>query len=156
RYYAMDRDKRWERVTIAYDALVDAKSENAGSIETAIEASYAASKTDEFILPAVVTGYKGMKDDDGVLMANFRADRVREILTALLDAGFKGFERKRVVKFAAALGTVEYSTELNKFMDAMFRPEPLTSILGEVVAGRGLRQLRIAETEKYAHVTFFF
>ena len=156
RYYAMDRDKRWDRVELAYDTLTQASGQHYGSIEQAIEASYAAQKTDEFVLPAIIGGYAGMQDGDGVLMANFRSDRAREILLALLDPAFKGFARKKTVKVAAALGTVEYSTELNPLADAMFRPEPLTHILGEVVAEKGLKQLRIAETEKYAHVTFFF
>jgi 2,3-bisphosphoglycerate-independent phosphoglycerate mutase len=89
-------------------------------------------------------------------MANFRADRARQMLSALLDPGFAGFQRPRVVKFGATLGMVEYSTALNRFMPALFPPKPLTRMLGEVVADAGLKQLRIAETEKYAHVTFFF
>jgi 2,3-bisphosphoglycerate-independent phosphoglycerate mutase len=97
-----------------------------------------------------------MRDGDGVLMANFRADRAREILSALLDPGFGGFARRRVVRFAAALGMCEYSSELATRMAAIYPPAGLANVLGEVVARAGLRQLRIAETEKYAHVTFFF
>ena len=155
RYYAMDRDKRWDRVARAYAALVDAEGERAASPRQAVQQGYDAGQNDEFLLPSVVEGYAGMADGDGVLMANFRADRVREILTALLDPDFDGFERKRTVDFAAAAGMVEYSAALNRRMDALFPPQAMTHTLGEVVAEAGLKQLRIAETEKYAHVTFF-
>jgi 2,3-bisphosphoglycerate-independent phosphoglycerate mutase len=156
RYYAMDRDKRWDRVALAYEALVDAKGARAGDWRAAIEASYAAGASDEFVKPTVLDGYAGMKDGDGVLMANFRADRAREILLALLDPEFDGFGRARVVKFAGAAGLVEYSDRLNAFLSTIFPPQRLTNVIGEVVANAGLKQLRIAETEKYAHVTFFF
>jgi len=156
RYYAMDRDKRWERVEKAYRALVDAAGERGADPVAAVERSYAAGVTDEFVLPAPIAGYAGMRDGDGLIMANFRADRARQMLSALLDPGFDGFARPRVVTFAATLGMVEYSSALNRFMPALFPPKPLTHMLGEVVAEAGLKQLRIAETEKYAHVTFFF
>jgi 2,3-bisphosphoglycerate-independent phosphoglycerate mutase len=156
RYYAMDRDKRWDRVEKAYRALVAAEGERAADALAAVERSYDGGKGDEFVLPTVIGGYHGMRDGDGVLSANFRADRVREILAALLDPHFAGFARPRVVKFAAALGMTEYSTELNRFLEALFPPEDLKDTLGEVVSRAGLSQLRIAETEKYAHVTFFF
>jgi len=97
-----------------------------------------------------------MRDGDGLLIANFRADRVREIAAALLDPDFSGFARARPIAFAAALGLVEYSTELNRFLDTLFPPDDLRDTLGEVVSRAGMSQLRIAETEKYAHVTFFF
>src|SRR3546814_3825424 len=97
-----------------------------------------------------------MQDGDGLFMANFRADRAREILATLLDPVFDVFKREKRPAFACALGMVEYSTELNAFLTALFPPEDLTGTLGEVVAAAGKRQLRIAETEKYAHVTFFF
>jgi 2,3-bisphosphoglycerate-independent phosphoglycerate mutase len=157
RYYAMDRDKRWERVEKAYAALVDAQGENPAFDDplAAIEASYAAGVTDEFVLPVVATNYRGMADGDGLLMINFRADRAREILTALLDPGFTGFARARRVEFAASLGMAEYSTALNGFLGVMYPNEDVRHALGEVVAQAGLKQLRIAETEKYPHVTFF-
>src|SRR5690606_8848651 len=113
RYYAMDRDKRWDRVALAYAALVEAEGESAPDWHSAVEAAYRAGTTDEFVKPSVIGGYAGMKDGDGVLMANFRADRAREILTALLDPAFDGFPRPRVVRFAAAAGLVEYSEALN-------------------------------------------
>jgi 2,3-bisphosphoglycerate-independent phosphoglycerate mutase len=156
RYYAMDRDKRWDRVAKAYAAMVTAKGERAVDPRVAIEQSYAQDKTDEFVLPTVIGDYRGMTDGDGVLMGNFRADRVREILVALLDPAFAGFPRDRVVRFATAAGMSEYSTELNAFMTTLFPPEDLSDTFGEIVARAGLKQLRIAETEKYAHVTFFF
>ncbi len=155
RYYAMDRDRRWDRVALAYDALVRAKGERALDADTAVAQSYDAGKADEFVRPTIVGDYPGMADGDGVLCANFRADRAREILAALLDPGFDGFERPRVVGFAAAAGMVEYLDHLNAFLGALFEPLDLRHTLGEVLAEAGLRQLRIAETEKYAHVTFF-
>jgi 2,3-bisphosphoglycerate-independent phosphoglycerate mutase len=107
------------------------------------------------MMPAAIAGYSGMKDGDGLLMANFRADRVREILHALADPAFSGFARARVPAFAARLGMTEYSSELCKLFQVLFPADELGNILGQVVARAGLRQLRIAETEKYAHVTFF-
>ncbi|HIJ63386.1 MAG TPA: 2,3-bisphosphoglycerate-independent phosphoglycerate mutase [Rhodospirillaceae bacterium] len=156
RYYAMDRDKRWDRVSLAYQAMVDGQGEVAADPLAAVDASYAAGKTDEFMLPTVVAGYGGMADGDGLLMGNFRADRAREILGALVDPAFDGFPRTRQPAFSVRLGLVEYSNDLNGFLDVLFPAESLTRILGEEVAAAGLKQLRIAETEKYAHVTFFF
>ncbi len=155
RYYAMDRDKRWERVALAYAALVEAAGEKASSAEAAVEAAYARGETDEFVRPTVIGGYAGMRDCDGLLMANFRADRVREILAALLDPGFDAFERRRRPAFAA-LGMGRYSAELAPLHGVLFPPQDLSDTLGELLARAGKRQLRIAETEKYAHVTFFF
>ncbi|MDE1931736.1 MAG: 2,3-bisphosphoglycerate-independent phosphoglycerate mutase [Alphaproteobacteria bacterium] len=156
RYFAMDRDKRWDRVEQAYRALVAADGTHAADARTAIEQSYRKDKGDEFVAPTVVGDYAGMKDGDGLICANFRADRVRQILLALLDPEFDAFKRARTVKFAAALGLTQYSDEINKLMKVVFPPEELRNTLGEVVAQAGLKQLRIAETEKYAHVTFFF
>ena len=156
RFYAMDRDKRWDRVEKAYRAIVSADGETGADALAAIEASYAADVTDEFMLPTVIGDYPGMQDGDGLLMANFRADRAREILTALLDPAFDGFKRDRTVAFADALGMVEYSDALNAFIRPLFPAQKLANVLGQVLADAGLTQLRIAETEKYAHVTFFF
>jgi 2,3-bisphosphoglycerate-independent phosphoglycerate mutase len=156
RYYPMDRDKRWERVALGYEAIVDAKGENAKTAKEAVEKGYAAGQDDEFVKPTVIDGYTGMKDSDGLLMINFRADRARQILTALLDPRFDGFNRPRVVKFAMAVGMVDYSAALNPFLKTLFPPATITMGLGETVSKAGLKQLRIAETEKYAHVTFFF
>jgi 2,3-bisphosphoglycerate-independent phosphoglycerate mutase len=156
RYYAMDRDNRWDRVSQAYNLLVDAKGARAADPVAAIEASYAAKVHDEFVLPIVFGNYQGMQDGDAVLFANFRADRAREILAALLDPAFAGFPRDRIVNFAAATGMVEYSDHLNQYMTALFPPKKIEDSLGEIMSRAGLRQLRIAETEKYPHVTFFF
>jgi 2,3-bisphosphoglycerate-independent phosphoglycerate mutase len=156
RYYAMDRDQRWDRVERAYRIIVDADRGSAASAIAAVEAAYGRGESDEFVLPTAIAGYHGMRDGDGLLLANFRADRMREIAAALLDPDFAGFARPQVVHFAAALGMVEYSTDLNRFLETLFPPENLSDTFGEVLATAGLRQLRIAETEKYAHVTFFF
>jgi 2,3-bisphosphoglycerate-independent phosphoglycerate mutase len=156
RYYAMDRDKRWDRVELAYRAIAEGKGPKAADAAEALANSYASGKTDEFMIPAVLGDYPGMKDGDGLLMANFRNDRARQILTALADPAFSGFARPHPPRFAARLGMVEYSTELNAYFEVLFSAEQLTHILGEVVSEAGLHQLRIAETEKYAHVTFFF
>ena len=155
RYFAMDRDKRWDRVQLAYDALVDSAGHRAADAQTAIADSYEQGVNDEFVRPSVIADYAGMKDGDGFLFANFRADRTRELSLALLDKDFSGFSRKRVVLFSAAAGMTEYSEKLNSLMSAVFPAENLTGTLGETVAQLGLKQLRIAETEKYAHVTFF-
>jgi len=155
RYYAMDRDKRWDRVEKAYNALVDAGGPRHSDVFAALDASYAENGTDEFLVPAVLGEYAGMADGDAMLFANFRADRAREISLALLDKGFQGFPRSRVVNFAAACGLTEYSEELATMMAAVFPPEDVRETLGEVMAEHNLKQLRIAETEKYAHVTFF-
>ena len=156
RYYAMDRDKRWDRVEKAHRALTAGAGEKSADPIAAVDAGYGRGETDEFVLPTAIAGYKGMADGDGLLLANFRADRIREIAGALLDPGFSGFERQRRVKFSAALGLVEYSEELNRFLATLFPPENLEDTFGEIISRAGLTQLRIAETEKYAHVTFFF
>jgi 2,3-bisphosphoglycerate-independent phosphoglycerate mutase len=155
RYYAMDRDKRWDRVAKAYNAIVDAAGPRFADVQSAIADAYANKVFDEFIIPAVIGDYSGAKDGDGVLCFNFRADRVREILGAMLDSSFSGFERKRAVRFAAAVGMAEYSEELNKLMETIFPPQSFPNILGEVAANAGRTQLRMAETEKYPHVTYF-
>lgn len=155
RYYAMDRDKRWDRVELAYNALVDRQGATAPDALAAIDQSYAADAADEFVLPTVVADYTGMADGDGVVMANFRADRAREMLQALLDPAFSGFDRPRVPAFAAAVGMVKYSDDHEQWLTTMFPPATIAHGLGEVIAAAGLKQLRIAETEKYAHVTFF-
>ena len=156
RFYAMDRDQRWDRVALAYDAIVCAEGRPARDWPEALEAAAAAGESDEFVRPTVLAGHDGMRDGDGVLMANFRADRAREILSALLEPDFSGFARPRAVRFAAALGMCEYSAALSARMAAIYPPSGLANVLGEVVSRAGLAQLRIAETEKYAHVTFFF
>ncbi len=156
RYYAMDRDNRWDRVEKAYQVIVEAKGEKMPSAGEAIEQSYQQQKTDEFLLPVAIESYEGMKDGDGIIMANYRSDRARQLLTSLLDPTFEGFKRDKTIKFAASLGMVEYSAELNPLLRTLFPAQKLNNILGEVLSHAGKKQLRIAETEKYAHVTFFF
>ncbi len=157
RYYPMDRDKRWERVSLAYDAMVDARSDqHAATPVQAVDMGYAAGLDDEFVLPTVIDGYAGMKDGDGLLMFNYRSDRARQILTALLDPRFDGFDRSRLVAFSTTVGMVEYSAALNPYLKTLFPPVVIKMGLGETISRAGLKQLRIAETEKYAHVTFFF
>src|SRR6266403_1365118 len=151
----MDRDKRWDRVAKAYHAIVDAEGAHFADARAVIADAYANEISDEFVLPAVVGGYRGMRDGDAVLCFNFRADRVREILSAPLDPGFSGFARPRVVRFAAAAGMTQYSDELAPLMQAILSHDDLAMVLGEVVAGAGRAQLRMAETEKYPHVTYF-
>ena len=159
RYSAMDRDRRWERTETAYRALVQGRAAEgvarAPDARGAIEQSYEAGLGDEFVPPTVVGDYAGMRDGDGIVMANFRADRVRHILSALLEPAFDDFARDRPVRFAAAAGLTSYSADLDRVMTTLFPSRNLGETLGEIVAGAGLRQLRIAETEKYAHVTFF-
>jgi len=155
RYYGMDRDKRWERVVKAYDAIVAAEGPRFSDPQAAIAGAYAHKVYDEFIVPAVIGNYRGMNDGDGVLCFNFRADRVREILGAMLDPAFSGFVRKRIVRFAAAVGMAQYSDALDKMMETIFPPQSFPNILGEVVADAHRTQLRMAETEKYPHVTYF-
>ena len=155
RYYAMDRDKRWDRVQRAYEAIVDAKGPHFADAQAVVADAYADGKFDEFIVPSVVGSYDGIHDGDGVLCFNFRADRVREILGAMLDPAFTGFPRTRLPKLATVVGMTPYSEELDRFMSALFAPQTLPMILGEVVAAAGRTQVRMAETEKYPHVTYF-
>ena len=155
RYYAMDRDRRWERTARAYDAVVSAQGRPAASAIQAVRESYSENIGDEFVEPARVKGCEGMADGDGLIMANFRADRARQIMTALLDPAFGGFARKRRASVSAACGMCSYSENLDRMVDTLFPPLQVTDHLGEVVSRAGLRQLRVAETEKYAHVTFF-
>jgi 2,3-bisphosphoglycerate-independent phosphoglycerate mutase len=155
RYYAMDRDKRWDRVEKAYNAIIDAAGRRFDDAASALDASYAGGVTDEFVLPCILGDYAGVEEGDALLFANFRADRAREISTSLLDKSFDGFPRTRVARFGAAAGLTEYSDALKPLMASVFPPEDVRETLGEVIAEHQLKQLRIAETEKYAHVTFF-
>jgi 2,3-bisphosphoglycerate-independent phosphoglycerate mutase len=155
RYYAMDRDNRWDRVSKAYRAIVGAEGPRFPDARSVVADAYTHDVTDEFVLPAVVADYHGVRDGDGLLCFNFRADRVREILAALLDPAFAGFPRPRVAHFAGAVGMTQYSESLGKFLQTIFPPLTLPNVLGEVVAHAGRMQLRMAETEKYPHVTYF-
>ena len=157
RYYAMDRDKRWDRIEQYYNTIVLCDTKNKyKNLTEAVEKSYSSNITDEFIVPSYLDGYKGMKDGDGFLFCNFRADRAREIAMALADTNFKEFERKKVINWTVKGELTEYSEDHSKYLDTVYKPEEITNSLGEIVSNSNLNQLRIAETEKYAHVTFFF
>lgn len=155
RFYAMDRDKRWERVSLAAEAILHAKGPRVESAEAAILEAYGKGETDEFVTPTVIGDYQGARDGDGLFFANFRADRAREILGAMVDPAFDGFAVARPA-WAATLGMVEYSDRLNMLMPAMFPAEDIANTLGAWLAAHGKTQFRLAETEKYPHVTFFF
>ena len=154
RYFAMDRDNRWERVQTAYDAMVKGEGAGAATPKAAIEAAYAAGKTDEFIPATVIGDYAGFAQGDGLFCLNFRSDRAREILAAIADPGFDGFARVQP-KLAALLGMVSYSDKHDAWFDTVFPKRDIQNTLGAWVAKHGLRQFRLAETEKYPHVTFF-
>ncbi|HEX7040520.1 MAG TPA: 2,3-bisphosphoglycerate-independent phosphoglycerate mutase [Trueperaceae bacterium] len=154
RYYAMDRDRRWDRTARAYDAVVCGRAEHAApTAAEAVGAAYARGETDEFVVPTVVGAPEAMRDGDAVFFFNFRADRARQLTYALTQPGFDGFPRCATprVRFASLM---EYDRELG--LPYAFALPPLTRGLSEVVSGAGLRQYHTAETEKYAHVTYFF
>ena len=155
RYWAMDRDNRWERVSRAYAAMIRAEGEAAATAGEAVARSYAKGETDEFLAPSVIGRYKGARDGDGIFCLNFRADRAREILSALAAPGFTGFETGPRPHWSSLLGMVEYSDAHSAFMATAFPKRVIINCLGEWVAKQGLRQFRLAETEKYPHVTFF-
>lgn len=156
RYYAMDRDNRWDRVSTAYHAMVNASSSvTAPDASMAIAQSYAADKLDEFIPATVIGDYAGAVDGDGFFCLNFRADRAREILRAIGEHGFSDFAIGSRPKWAALLGMVEYSADHNAYMDTCYPKQQIVNTLGEWVAKQGKTQFRLAETEKYPHVTFF-
>ncbi len=156
RYYAMDRDQRWERVKRAWDAIVDAQSTlHADSSLAALDAAYARDENDEFVQPIVIGHGMPVADGDAVIFMNFRSDRARQLSRAFVESGFDGFERARIPKLSAFVSLTEYAADLA--VSAIAYPaQSMVNSLGEVLAARGLSQLRIAETEKYAHVTFFF
>ena len=157
RYYAMDRDNRWERVELAYNAMVLGQGQTAASAIEAIDSSYHDNKTDEFVLPTVITedghAKATIKNGDSVIFFNFRPDRAREITRAINDKEFAGFKRETLNLTFTTM--TQYDKTLEK-VNVAFTPQTLSNTLGEYVSSKGLKQLRIAETEKYAHVTFFF
>ncbi|HKK00721.1 MAG TPA: 2,3-bisphosphoglycerate-independent phosphoglycerate mutase, partial [Desulfuromonadales bacterium] len=154
RYYAMDRDQRWDRVQKAYRAMTLGEGEAAASSAEAIAAAYAAGQTDEFVEPRVVQPALSVDDGDAMIFFNFRADRAREITRAFTEEEFAGFSREKTPKLSAYACLSEYDETFG--LPVAFPPQSYPNILGEVVSAAGLCQLRIAETEKYAHVTFFF
>ena len=155
RYWAMDRDNRWERVGLAFAALVRGEGVRAPTAAAAVAEGAARGETDEFLAPTVVAGYAGARDGDGVFCLNFRSDRAREILSALGDPDFADFPTGPRPAWAAMLGMTDYSAAHDRFMTAAYPKRAIANTLGDWVSARGLRQFRLAETEKYPHVTFF-
>ena len=155
RYFAMDRDNRWERVGEAYGAMIKGKGRTCADAHAAITRAYAQSETDEFISPTVLDGHTGVRDGDGIFCLNFRADRAREILAAIGDPEFNGFDTGPRPKLAGLLGMVEYSDAHGSYMTTAYPKAEIVNTLGHWVAQHGKRQFRLAETEKYPHVTFF-
>ena len=155
RYYAMDRDNRWERVSQAYAAMINGGGRFVMDAKAAVTQSYEQGETDEFITASVVGEYPGVRDGDGFFCLNFRADRAREILAAIGQPDFDAFDTGKRPKLAALLGMVGYSDDHNTYMTVAYPKAVIVNTLGEWVAKQGLRQFRLAETEKYPHVTFF-
>lgn len=156
RYYAMDRDKRWDRVQPAYEAITEARADyHAASGVGALAAAYARGENDEFVKPTVIGDGARMHDGDAVVFMNFRADRARQLCQVFTEDGFDGFARARRIALSAFVTLTEYSATL-AVTDVAYRPQSMANTLGEYLAAHGKTQLRIAETEKYAHVTFFF
>jgi 2,3-bisphosphoglycerate-independent phosphoglycerate mutase len=158
RYFSMDRDNRWDRIKKSFDLITygthDRRSEN---ISSAIKLAYENSETDEFISPTAIGDYSGIQNGDSLLMVNFRSDRVRELLTSFLDPDFNEFEkRSNTPYFSNSLGMTEYSEKLSSYMKSIFSSNKIQDTLGEIISKNNLKQLRLAETEKYPHVTFFF
>ncbi len=158
RYYVMDRDKRWDRVELAYRTLTEASGATADSATGGIQASYDADKTDEFVVPfSVMENGKPVaviKEHDSVIFFNFRPDRAREITRAFCDDAFDGFKREKRMELVYVCFTNYDETIGNKLV--AFHKQTITNTFGEFLAAHGMTQARIAETEKYAHVTFFF
>jgi len=156
RYWAMDRDQRWDRVERAWKLLVDGEAEFTFPTSTeAITAAYARNETDEFVAPTATAHHQPIREGDGVLFFNFRGDRARQFSHALVNPAFVGFQPRQ--RPAVKLVTfTQYDAALDPFVKVAYPPQDLANILGEVVSRQGLKQFRTAETEKYAHVTFFF
>ena len=155
RYYAMDRDNRWERVKLAYDAIVNGEGNKDPDPVAVMQKSYDAGVTDEFIVPTVATEGAGIKAGDSVIFFNFRPDRARELTRTLVDPDFAGFEREKGFFPLTYICMTQYDATMPN-VEVAYRPESLANTLGEYLSRLGKTQLRIAETEKYAHVTFFF
>ncbi len=155
RYYAMDRDNRWERVEKAYAAMVYGEGEQADCPLCAMQNSYDKEVTDEFVVPTVIKGAEPISEGDSVIFYNFRPDRAREITRTLVDPDFNGFERKKGFFPLTYVCMTQYDATMPN-VDVAYKPESLNNTFGEYISNNGMTQLRIAETEKYAHVTFFF
>ncbi|WP_298969021.1 2,3-bisphosphoglycerate-independent phosphoglycerate mutase [uncultured Roseobacter sp.] len=155
RYFAMDRDNRWDRVEKAYRAIVGAEGARAASAAAAVEEAYARGETDEFIAPTVLDGYRGAQDGDGVFCLNFRADRAREIMASIGAPDFDAFDTGKRPDWASLMGMAQYSEAHSEYMSVVYPKPEIVNTLGDWVAQQGLKQFRLAETEKYPHVTFF-
>ena len=155
RYYAMDRDKRWERLKKAYDAIVSGQGIFAETAVEAVRNAYSRKENDEFILPTIVGNPVPINDNDSIVMLNFRPDRAREITRSIVDPDFEGFSRERLLSGISYVCMTEYDATMPNVKVA-FSQADIKNTLGEVISKAHLTQLRIAETEKYAHVTFFF
>ncbi|MFT6333234.1 MAG: 2,3-bisphosphoglycerate-independent phosphoglycerate mutase [Lentimonas sp.] len=155
RHYAMDRDTKWDRIEKSFQAIVNSDAEKFNNPIEVIKESYAQNVNDEFLVPVANENYHGMKDGDTLLVANFRADRIRQISESLLDENFNGFNAKKI-SFSATVSITSYSDKLDQYFSVLFPSIEINNSLGEILEKQGLTQLRIAETEKYAHVTFFF
>ena len=156
RFYSMDRDNRWDRINLAYKAIIEGSAEQQKNPLKSIKESYAEKITDEFFKPKNFSNYSGVKKNDGFFITNYRADRVRELLTAIFDKQFNNFKRNKIADFSSAISMVEYSKRLKKKITPLIQPLLIENNLGEILSKKKLNQLRIAETEKYAHVTYFF
>ncbi|MBN2457893.1 2,3-bisphosphoglycerate-independent phosphoglycerate mutase [Candidatus Woesearchaeota archaeon] len=156
RYYAMDRDKRWKRTKRAYDCIMNSKGKAASSVNSAIHGAYARGESDEFISPTVIDGYRGIRDHDSIIMFNYRLDRARQLTMSLIDPGFKEFKTRKAKGIRFCSMTQYYKGEEKADADIAFQKEHNRNILGEWLSKKKIRQFRTAETEKYAHVTYFF
>ena len=162
RFFPMDRDNRWDRTRIAWKTLVLGKANYySTNIKGLIQDAYNRGETDEFISPTIIkkneeNHFKGINNGDGLIIANFRSDRVRQIINSLTNKSFNNFVRSKTIDYSSLLGMVPYSYEIDKLMPSLFSKNNIKNSLGEILSNSGLKQLRIAETEKYPHVTFFF
>jgi 2,3-bisphosphoglycerate-independent phosphoglycerate mutase len=161
RYYAMDRDKHWDRIQLAYDLLVSGTANyQADNSQDAIKNAYQRNESDEFVAPTTIHPTQKhpitIEDGDSIIFMNFRADRAREITRAFIDPQFNEFPRQKIPRLQHFVGLTQYDVRLNAYMDIAYGPQSLRNILAEYLSQKGIKQLRMAETEKYAHVTFFF
>ena len=162
RFFPMDRDNRWDRTRIAWKTLVLGEANYySTNIKGLIQDAYNRGETDEFISPTIIkkneeNHFKGINNGDGLIIANFRSDRVRQIINSLTNKSFNNFVRSKTIDYSSLLGMVPYSYEIDKLMPSLFSKNNIKNSLGEILSNSGLKQLRIAETEKYPHVTFFF
>ena len=156
RFFAMDRDNRWDRICEAYKAIIEGNASQKTNHIFELEKSYKQHVTDEFFRPTNFENYSGVKDGDGFFITNYRADRVRELLGAIFDKDFTFFKREKIANFFQPMSMIQYSKRLRKSLIPILESSEVKNNLGEIISMNGLRQLRIAETEKYAHVTYFF